>query len=65
MACEAGQLRPELGLGTLAEDTGWGHWAGPRAAGTAGPHQGRGSACASGALEPMDPTEPTFLPDPH
>lgn len=58
VAWEAGQLRPELGLGTLA----WGHWsgdAGPTAAGNAGPHWGRGSAHVSGALQPM------FLPDPH
>lgn len=46
----------------LARPPGSGHcWPGPLAAGTAGPRWGRGSARASGALEP---TEPTFLPEP-
>lgn len=58
----AGQLRPHLGSGPLAWPLGSGHcWPGPLAAGTAGPCWGRGSARASGALEP---TEPTFLPEP-
>lgn len=55
MACGAGQQD------SYGHTSARGRWPGPLAAGTAGPRWGRGSARASGALEP---TEPTFLPEP-